>query len=181
MNFKNKRVTIIGLSESGKSAAKFLLTLKAKVRISERKDTPEVREKLELIGGVEYEIGGHTKQFIEKSDMIVTSPGVPLNSDPIKWAREKRLPIIGELELGATFSRAPIIAVTGTNGKSTTVTLIHEMLRKNNMKSFLLGNIGTPICEEIAKIPRDAVVSLEANSFQLETIKAFKPKVAVYL
>jgi len=181
MNFINKRVTIIGLSESGFSAAKFLKSRKAKVRISEMKDTADVKEKLSSLGGVEYEIGGHTRQFITKSDMIIISPGVELAAAPVEWAREKHIPVIGELELGAMFCPAPIIAVTGTNGKSTTVTLIYEILRANNVKSHLAGNIGTPICEEIPKISRNSVVSLEVSSFQLETIKTFRPKVAVYL
>lgn len=181
MNFANKRVTIIGLSASGFSAAKFLKGQKANVRISESKDTPDVKEKLGTLGYVEHEIGGHTKTFIQKSDIIVMSPGVPLDADPVKWAREKNIPVIGELELGAIFCPAPIIAVTGTNGKSTTVTLIHEILRANGIRSFLLGNIGTPICEEIADVSRDSVVVLEVSSFQLETIKTFRPKVVVYL
>lgn len=181
MNFTNKRVTVIGLSGSGFSAAKFLKSRQAKVRISEMGDTVDVKEKLSSLGGVEYEIGGHTRLFIIKSDIIVVSPGVPLSADPVKWAKEMHIPVIGELELGAMFCPAPIIAVTGTNGKSTTVTLIYEILRANNIKSFLLGNIGTPICEEIPKISRNSVVSLEVSSFQLETIKSFRPKVAVYL
>ncbi|MDD5680568.1 MAG: UDP-N-acetylmuramoyl-L-alanine--D-glutamate ligase [Candidatus Omnitrophica bacterium] len=181
MDFKNKCVTIIGLSGSGFSAAKFLKMQKAKVRISDMRDTSDIKDKLLLLGNVEYEIGSHTKSFIQKSDIVVISPGVPLNADPVKWADEKGIPVIGELELGTMFCPAPIIAVTGTNGKSTTVTLIHEILRANNIKSFLLGNIGTPICEEIPDISRDSIISLEVSSFQLETIRTFRPKVAVYL
>lgn len=181
MDFKNKRVTIIGLSDSGFSAAKFLKSRNAEVRISETADTAAVKAKLGVLGDVECEIGGHTRSFVAKSDMIVVSPGVPLNAEPVKWAKENGIPVISELELGAMFCPAPIIAVTGTNGKSTTVTLIHEILRANKVRSFLLGNIGTPICEDISKISRDSVVSLEVSSFQLETIKTFRPKIAVYL
>ncbi len=181
MNLVNKRVTVIGLSASGFSAAKFLKSLKARVRVSEMKDTADVRGKLRLLADAEHEIGGHTKEFILKSDIIVISPGVSMDADPVKWAEKKRIPVIGEIELGAMFCKAPVIAVTGTNGKSTTTTLIHEILRANNVRSFLLGNIGTPICEDIAKISRNSVVSLEVSSFQLETIKTFRPKVAVYL
>ncbi|MBU4488625.1 MAG: UDP-N-acetylmuramoyl-L-alanine--D-glutamate ligase [Candidatus Omnitrophica bacterium] len=181
MDFKNKRVTIIGLADSGFSAAKLLKALKAKVRISESKDTPEVRERLSLLGGIEYEVGGHTRQFITNTDIMVISPGVPLNAECVRWARQNKIPVIGELELGSLFCRAPIIAVTGTNGKSTTSTLIHEILKANNIKSFLLGNIGTPICEEALKVKGNSVVSVEVSSFQLEAIKKFRPKVAVYL
>ncbi|MFH0840198.1 MAG: UDP-N-acetylmuramoyl-L-alanine--D-glutamate ligase [Candidatus Omnitrophota bacterium] len=181
MVFKNKRVTIIGLADSGFSAAKLLKALKAKVRISESKDMFEVRERLSLLGGIEYEVGSHTRQFITNTDIMVISPGVPLNAECVRWASENKIPVIGELELGSLFCRAPIIAVTGTNGKSTTSTLIYEILRANNIKSHLLGNIGTPICEEALKVKGDSVVSVEASSFQLEAIKKFRPKVAVYL
>lgn len=181
MNFKNKRVTIIGLAESGFSAAKFLKALRAKVRVSESSDTPEVRGRLKFLGDVEYEVGGHTRQFITNADVMVISPGVPINAECVKWAGQKKMPVLSELELGGLFCRAPIIAVTGTNGKSTTSTLIHEILKANDIKSFLLGNIGTPLCEEVLNIKRNSVVSLEVSSFQLEAIRRFRPKAAVYL
>lgn len=181
MDLANKRVTIIGLSESGLSAAKLLKRIKAQVRISELREEDDVKAKLEALGDVEAEIGTHTKRFIKQSDLIVVSPGVPLNAEPLLWADDYRIPVIGELELGYMFCKAPIAAVTGTNGKSTVVSILDEMLKANGLKSYLLGNIGRPICEDILDVSPDSVVVLEVSSFQLETIKRFRPKIAVLL
>lgn len=181
MDFVNKRVTIIGLSESGFSAAKLLRKMKAKVLISELRDENDVKAKLKMLGDVEFEVGGHTKGFIEKSDLIVISPGIPPNAEPLRWAADYGIPVISELELGYMFCNAPIVAVTGTNGKSTTVCLLHEMFKANRIKSYLLGNIGRPICEDIMNIPPNAVLSLEVSSFQLEAIKRFRPQIAILL
>jgi UDP-N-acetylmuramoylalanine--D-glutamate ligase len=181
MDFIKKRVTVLGLSESGFSAIKLLKNVKAEVRISELRDEKDVRAKLKMLGKVEAEIGAHTKQFIEKSDLIVASPGVSPDAEPFRWAAERGIPIISELELGHMFCNAPIIAVTGTNGKSTTATLIHKMFESNGIDSYLLGNIGRPICEDVLRIPPDSVAVLEVSSFQLETIKKFRPKIALLL
>ena len=181
MDFKDKRVTIIGLSDSGFSAARLLKKLNTKVRISELCDDSDMKAKLSLLEGVESEIGAHTRRFIVKSDLIVVSPGVPPDAGPLRWAADKNIPIISELELGYMFCAAPIIAVTGTNGKSTAVSLVHEIFKANSVNSFLLGNIGRPICEDILDIPPESVISLEVSSFQLETVKTFRPKVAILL
>lgn len=181
MDVANKRVTVVGLSDSGFSAAKLLKKLKARVRISELRRDDDVKARLKLLDAVEFEAGGHTKRFISKSDLIVVSPGVAPDAVPFRWAKEEAIPIISELELGYMFCSAPIIAVTGTNGKSTTASLIHEVLKANGINSFLLGNIGRPICEDILGVPRESVVTLEVSSFQLEAIKTFRPKIAILL
>ncbi|MBL7070695.1 MAG: UDP-N-acetylmuramoyl-L-alanine--D-glutamate ligase [Candidatus Omnitrophica bacterium] len=181
MDIANKRVTVIGLSESGFSAAKLLKRVGASARISESRDDDAIRAKLEALGEVESEMGAHSKGFIEKSDLVVTSPGVAFDAEPLKWARDAGIPVISELELGYRFCRSPIVAVTGTNGKSTTVSMIHHMLGVNGMRSHLLGNIGRPICEEVLDISPGSVVSLEVSSFQLETIERFRPKISVLL
>lgn len=181
MNFANKRVTVIGLSESGFSAAKLLKKLKARVRISEARDEEDVKAKLRLLENVEFEIGAHTRSFISENDLIVVSPGVSPDAEPLRWAWEEKIPVISELELGYMFCRAPIIAVTGTNGKSTVSTLIYEMFKANNINSFLLGNIGRPICEDILEVSPESVVVLEVSSFQLEAIKTFRSKIAILL
>ncbi len=181
MDLKDKRVTVIGLSESGVSAARLLKRVGARVRISESRDGEDVMSRLDALGGVESEIGKHTEGFIRQSDLIVTSPGVPSDSLPLAWAKAAGITVIAELELGYRFCRAPIIAVTGTNGKSTTVSLIHEMLESNGIKSHLLGNIGRPFCEDALDAGPRSVVTLEVSSFQLEAISRFRPRVAVML
>jgi UDP-N-acetylmuramoylalanine--D-glutamate ligase len=181
MDLTNKRVTIIGLSDSGFSAAKLLKRLGAKVRISELRGEADVKAKLRILGEVEFETGAHTRGFVAKSDLIVVSPGVSPEAEPLRWAGIYNIPVISELELGYMFCPAPIVAVTGTNGKSTTVHLLHEMFRANGISSYLLGNIGRPICEDIMDVSADSVIALEVSSFQLERIKNFKPKIAVLL
>jgi len=176
-----KRVTVIGLGESGYSAAKLLKRVGARVRISESSDGEDIRARLETLGKVESEIGAHSKDFILDSDLIVVSPGIPFDTPPIRWARDAGITIIGELELGYLFCRAPIVAVTGTNGKSTTVSLLHEMFESNGIRSHLLGNIGRPICEDVLDISPNSVVSLEVSSFQLEAMARFRPRVAILL
>ncbi|MBN1872107.1 MAG: UDP-N-acetylmuramoyl-L-alanine--D-glutamate ligase [Candidatus Omnitrophica bacterium] len=181
MLLKKKTVTVIGLSESGMSAAKLLQKIGARVRVSEISDTEPVRKKIHLLGDIECELGKHTDAFIDRSDIVVTSPGVPADSAPLRRARARSIPVIGEIELGYMYCRAPIIAVTGSNGKSTTATMIHHILRFNKLKSHLLGNIGKPFCGEALSIKEDAVVVLEVSSFQLETIGLFKPYISVLL
>ena len=181
MYLTGKRVTVIGLSESGFSAAKLLRRVNAKVRISELRSDDDMRNKLKALENPESETGGHTEGFIRESDIIVISPGVSLNAEPLRWVRGNGIPIIGELELGCMFTTLPIIAVTGTNGKSTTVSLLHELLKADGKRSYLLGNIGRPICEDILDLAPDSMITLEVSSFQLETIKTFRPKIAVLL
>lgn len=181
MELSNKRVTVLGLAESGFSAAKLLKRIKAKVRISESREGEDVKAKLKSLGDVESEIGTHTKDFIERSDLIITSPGIPSHAEPLRWASASGIPVISEMELGYMFCVAPIVSLTGTNGKSTTVSLLYEMLKANGIQSYLLGNIGRPICEDVLKINPSSIVVLEASSFQLEAIKDFRPKIAILL
>jgi len=180
-DLKGKKVTVVGLGESGFSAARLLKKLGARVRVSELRDGSGLKSRLKSLEPVECEAGGHTRRFISESDLVVMSPGVAPDSGPARWAAELGIPVIGELELGCRFSAAPVIAVTGTNGKSTVASLIHEILKANSVNSFLLGNIGRPLCEDAPDIPPEAVITLEASSFQLERIDTFRPKVAVML
>lgn len=180
-DFAGKRVTILGLSDSGLAAAKLLKGLNAKVKVSELRKDDSVITKLAECGWPDYEIGCHTRPFIIDSDAIVLSPGIPLSADPVRWAAEAGISVMAELELGYIMCMAPIIAVTGSNGKSTTVSLAHHLLSRNGVSSYLRGNIGTPLCHDAVKMPPDSVVALEVSSFQLETIKTFRPKVSVFL
>jgi len=138
-DLQNKAVTVIGLSRSGFSAARLLQRVGAKVRVSELRDEPESRALIQRLKPSEAEVGRHTENFIAHSDLIVVSPGVPPDAKPFQWAAQNRIPVISEIELGYMFCRAPIVAVTGTNGKSTTVSLIHEIVLKNGVRSVLLG------------------------------------------
>ena len=183
MELENKKVTVIGLARSGYSAALLLKSLGCKVSVTDKGDTQDIQNRAAKLreSGIEVEIGRHTDDFIYGRDYLVTSPGVPDNSDPFRWAGEKRIPIISEVELAYRYCPAPIIAVTGTNGKSTTTTLIGQILKDAGKDVIVCGNIGNPFTGELSKIKKDSIVVLEISSFQLQRTKQFKPKVAIIL
>jgi len=183
MELKDKIVTVVGLGNSGQNAALLLRDLGAMVKATDSGDTPSARHSAEILRkrGVEIELGRHTEEFIKGSGLIVVSPGIEPSSQVMAWAKKFRIPIIGEMELGFRFCKGKIIAITGTNGKSTVTTLIGEIL-KNSGKDFVVcGNIGNSLCGEISRIKEDTWVVLEVSSFQLETIKFFKPHIALIL
>lgn len=182
-NFKGKKVTVAGLAKSGAAAAFLLERLGALVWATDSGDSEGLREtkgRLEA-KNIKVELGRHTPEFVKGKDFAVISPGVPEDSQILKWAVEYNVPVIGEIELGYICCPAPIVAVTGTNGKSTTTTLIGEILKKGGKHTIVCGNIGNPFCGEIAGVKKNSVVVLEVSSFQLESIKSFKPNVAVML
>lgn len=181
--FKGKKIAVIGLAKSGASAALLLKKLGAQVWATDSGDSAGLRETKGLLEEkkIKVELGLHTREFIEGKGFAVISPGVAEDSQVLKWAAEYKVPVIGEIELGYICCKAPIVAVTGTNGKSTTVTLIGEILKNGGKRAVVCGNIGNPFCGEIAGVKKNSVVVLEASSFQLESVKSFKPHVAVVL
>lgn len=183
MDLKNKKVTVVGLGNSGMNAAILLYELGADVYVTDSRDTPEVKSSLYEFEhrSIRAEIGGHTKDFISGSSLVVVSPGVEDSSPAVRWAEDLNIPIISEMELGYTYCKGRIIAVTGTNGKSTVTSLIGEMLKDGLKDTVVCGNIGNSLCGEISRISRDTWVVLEVSSFQLERIKIFKPHIALIL
>ncbi len=183
MDLKNKNVTVIGLGNSGLNAAILLAGVGAHVKASDSQDTEAIRKSVNTLTerGARLETGRHTEGFIKDSDLVVVSPGVEDTSPAIKSAKKYHIPIIGEMELGFRFCKGKIIAITGTNGKSTVTTLIGEMLKSGNMDTVVCGNIGNSLCGEIGRIREDTWVVLEVSSFQLERISRFKPHIAVIL
>lgn len=181
--FKDKKITIVGLARSGLAAAFLLYDLGAQVSVTDNQDNEFVwrnRAKLKA-KNIEIELGRHSPEFIRDRDLIVVSPGVTNTSAPIIWAQNYKIPIISEIEVGWILCPATIIAVTGTNGKTTVTTLIGKILEASGKRVFVLGNIGNPFCAELHKIQADDFVSLEVSSFQLERIQKFKPKISVIL
>lgn len=183
MDFKGKKVLVVGLGLSGFSSAKLLAEKGALVRVTESDRSDFLTERAdELIGlEVQTELGGHTEEFCSSADLVVTSPGVDIDSLKFSSIINKEAPVIGELELGYIFCPSPIIAVTGTNGKSTTTELIGKMLSSGGLDPVVCGNIGRPLTGELGKINGKNPVVAEVSSFQLETIKDFRPHVAVLL
>jgi len=181
MLFSGKKVAVLGMGESGIYASRLLHNLGAKVLLSDVKKKEDVKNPPPAFLEIEY--GGHSFRVLE-AEVIVVSPGIPMDVPIIKKAREKKIPIMGELELAFNYITSPIIAITGTAGKSTTTTLVGKMLEEDGRKVIVGGNIGNPLCsffDEKGKwMDADVVVS-EVSSFQLETIKKFRPKVATIL
>ena len=181
------KVIVVGLGKSGQEAARLIASRKDTVFITEFKDDAASRIAGDLLikeGVVKpgnVELGCHTDKFIKKADLMVVSPGVRRDAEPIKLAESKGIPVISELELAYAMCPADIIAVTGTSGKTTTTTLIGQMLKRSGLDAVVCGNIGNPFSGEIKRIKKDSVVVLEVSSFQLELIDKFKPRVSIVL
>lgn len=178
MDFRNKKVCIIGYGKSGRAAAERLLAAGATVKVSENmKGT--IHELPLQSDDIHFEFGGHTADFCCDAEMIVVSPGVHLDIPAIEEARKRDIPVISEIELAFMFFSKPVIAVSGTNGKTTTATLIGEMLKKSRLRTVVAGNIGLPLVS-IDDSSLDFIVA-EVSSYQLETIDRFRPHIAVLL
>lgn len=180
--FANKNITVFGLARSGVASAKKLVSLGAKVTATEVKSASELDPTIlqELQGlGVKLELGGHSSKSIEFADLIVVSPGIHLDIPIFTEARNKGIPIISEIELAYRLQKKPIIAVTGTNGKTTTATLIGEMLKASGKLVEVAGNIGHPLVS-VDDTNLDLIVT-EISSYQLETIVEFKPWISILL
>ena len=176
-------VTVVGLARSGAAAARWLLQTGCAVRVTERGRSPELEQAARALeeAGAGVELGAHTRGSVEGSQLVVASPGVPAEAPPLRWAREAGIPVVGELELGSWYCPGRIIAVTGSNGKSTVVTLVGEILKAAGHDTVVCGNIGAPLCGELGRIRPGTRVVLEVSSFQLEGSLAFRPEIACVL
>jgi UDP-N-acetylmuramoylalanine--D-glutamate ligase len=183
LDVQNKKVTVVGLGNSGLNAALLLDDVGAFVRITERADNADVRKDIERLEhrDIDLEIGSHTKAFVEGSSLVVASPGVEEGALPIQWAKALGIPIIGEMELGFRFCKGRVIGITGTNGKSTVTALIGEILKDAGLKTVVCGNIGNALSGEVGRISPEHWVVLEVSSFQLERIEEFRPHIALIL
>jgi UDP-N-acetylmuramoylalanine--D-glutamate ligase len=175
-----RQVVVLGAARSGIAAAELLARRGARVTLSESRPAFDGMEKLEA-GGVALELGGHRGETLESADLIVVSPGVPLDQPAIDGARTRGVEIIGELELASRWLMGRVIAVTGTKGKSTTTTLIGRMLSADGRRVLVGGNIGVPLSAQVDLSTADTVHVVEASSFQLETTATFRPWIAVWL
>ncbi|MBU4128585.1 UDP-N-acetylmuramoyl-L-alanine--D-glutamate ligase [bacterium] len=181
MELKGKRVLVIGMGRAGVAAAKLLETKGARVTITDKKGREELKEALRKLEkrGMGIETGGHPLELLEDTEIIVASPGVPPNIPLLERAKEKRIPVIGELELASSFLKVPIVAVTGTNGKTTTTTLIGKILKEEGKRVAVAGNIGHPL-SSCVNGSYELIVT-EVSSFQLERIKTFHPFISIML
>jgi UDP-N-acetylmuramoylalanine--D-glutamate ligase len=183
MELKNKRVLVVGLGRSGVASAFFLQDRGARVTVSDEKSEAQLQNEIAALldRGVSIETGRHGERTFRDQDLIVVSPGVPADQPQLQNARSMGIPVIGEVELAFRFLEGRVIAITGSNGKTTTTALTGEILRKSGKKTLVGGNIGTPVISLVAQSTRDTVTVLEVSSFQLETIQQFRPWIAAIL
>ena len=176
--FDGEHVVVVGAGVAGSAAARILLAEGATVRVSDSgRATPGASDL--RAEGIEVLEGGHAPAHLDGATMVVTSPGVPPHADILRWANDRMLPVWGELELGARLARVPYLAVTGTNGKTTTTGMLAACLRSAGLDAVACGNIGRPF-PSAAREPHDALV-VEVSSFQLATQTSFHPRVSVLL
>jgi UDP-N-acetylmuramoylalanine--D-glutamate ligase len=183
MELKNKRVLVVGIGKSGISAAMFLRGFGARVTVSDTRSAVALAEQIPALldAGIMVESGGHGLLTFRRQDLIVVSPGVPLDTPEVKQVIGYGLPVIGELELASRYLKGGIIAVTGSNGKTTTTSLIGKIFADAGLPTQVGGNIGLPVIELIADSTDETVNVLEVSSFQLETTEQFHPRIAIIL
>jgi UDP-N-acetylmuramoylalanine--D-glutamate ligase len=173
-------VTVVGAARSGIAAAELLARRRARVTLTEMR--PEAADAEPLRGlGVHLELGGHRNETFAEADLVVLSPGVPPDLPAIQRARERGVPVIGELELASRWLSGRVVAITGTKGKSTTTALTGQILEAAGYRVTVGGNIGAPLSAQVSESTPDTVHVVEASSFQLEQIETFHPWIAVML
>ncbi|MBW2108012.1 MAG: UDP-N-acetylmuramoyl-L-alanine--D-glutamate ligase [Deltaproteobacteria bacterium] len=183
MDLKGKRVLVVGLARTGLAVSRFLVGRGARVTAADLMTQDalgaKAREARDL--GISLQLGPHDAHTFLSQDLIVVSPGVPEQTEPLGRAARAGIPVIGELELAFRYVDAPVVAVTGTNGKTTTTRLIGDMLQASGKKVFVGGNIGRPLIELVDRGQRVEVIVVEVSSFQLDTAVTFRPRVGVLL
>src|SRR5580693_7544507 len=183
MELKGKKVLVVGLGKSGLAAALFLRRKGALVTVSDVRSAAALAHDLPALldQGIMVEAGGHGLLTFRRQDLIVVSPGVPLNTPELAQVKSFGLPVIGELELAARFLKGKTLAITGSNGKTTTTALVGEIMEKAGFPTLVGGNIGTPVISLIDQSTDETWSVLEVSSFQLESTERFHPSIAVIL
>jgi len=183
LDVQRKRVTVVGLGRSGAAACKLLVSRGALVTGSDHRPAEEIETNLADLErrGVRCEFGRHRLETFLQADLIILSPGVDSNLPLLQQARSQGVRVWSEIELAFRATEAPFVAITGTNGKSTTTTLIGLMVKHAGKKAIVAGNIGTALCDVVPGLSPEYWVVAEISSFQLETIEAFRPQVALLL
>ncbi len=183
MELEHTKALVVGMGRSGFETASFLTQRGASVTISEMAGEDELGETARKFRelGVKTEFGGHVMDTFTDADLIVISPGVPHTIPPIQAAQKKGIPLMGEIELASRFIKEPMIAVTGTNGKTTTTRLIGDMLKQSGQTVFVGGNIGNPLISYLTGHEKAHRLVVEVSSFQLDTITSFRPDISLLL
>jgi UDP-N-acetylmuramoylalanine--D-glutamate ligase len=183
MELAEKNIAVVGLGKTGIALARFLKKRGAAVvatdMAAEKNLGPQVQELRQM--GITLELGRQSPEVFQQTDLIVLSPGVPHTIEPVVRAQKSGTPVVGEIELAYRFIKEPIVAVTGTNGKTTTTELLGDMLKRSGLDVFVGGNIGNPLIGYVDQAQPADVIVAEISSFQLDTIDRFRPKIAVLL
>ncbi len=184
LDVQNKRIHIIGLGAkgTGRACAQVLGGLWAQITISDTKSPTVLAEEIASLNGlpVQIQLGAEAYLDIERADMVVPSPGVPLTIDAIVRAKQAGVPVYSEIELAYRLAKAPLVAITGTKGKTTTTTIIGLLLAALGKRTYVGGNIGVPLIELAMKATAEDMLVAEVSSFQLEAVEQFHPHVAVF-
>ncbi len=184
-NFAGKRITIFGANRSGIAIAQLLYDLEAKITLTDTRDKNALSDEIDRLEGipVQFYLGGHEESCINTTELIVVSPGVPLEIPILIEAKKRNIPIMGELEIAASLCDAPIVAITGTKGKSTTTLLTSSILEESKYFSSVIvaGNIGVPLASMVTSLTDNDIAVVETSSFQLESTFTFRPAVSVVL
>lgn len=183
MELNKKNILVVGLGVTGLATARFLNKRGAVVTVTDMASEEDIGSSaLELRGlGIRTELGFHRRESFESAELIIISPGVPHKLDILKSVEEKGIPVLGETELAFRFVKAPVIAITGTNGKTTTTSLLGSILARCGMKVFVGGNIGNPLIAFADSGEEVDWIVLEVSSFQLDTIQSFRPDIGILL
>ena len=182
--WSGRRVTVAGLGKSGRAAAELLRRAGCRLSVTDASDSAALRRAADELSarGIEaVELGQHSERLIARSDLLVVSPGIAESSPSVQSAIAHRVPIISEIELAFRFCPSPVIAVTGTNGKSSVVTLIEATLRASGRSAIACGNLGVPFSAVVGRLTSDATAIVEVSSFQLAWCDTFRPKIGVLL
>ncbi len=177
---ENARVTVVGGARSGLAAARLLARRGARVFLTERGEAEAGLLAALDAAGVEHEFGGHTARALD-ADFLVVSPGVPSTVKPVEQALRMKLPVYSEVEVASWFCRGPIVAITGSNGKTTTTSLTAHLIREGGRPLVVAGNIGYPFADYVDEVDESTAVVLEVSSFQLDHVSTFQPRVSVLL
>jgi UDP-N-acetylmuramoylalanine--D-glutamate ligase len=182
-DFQGKRVLVVGLARTGEVTSLFAAGYGAIVTATDEKTENDLRPTAEKLraAGVKLELGGHTPEIFREKDLIVVSPGVPANLTFLVQARAAGIPVWSEIELAWRLLRGKLIAVSGSNGKTTTTALVGHILKTAGIPILVGGNIGTPLLSLVESSTDSSVTVAELSSFQLETIEAFRPEIGVLL
>ena len=182
-NVSGRKVLVVGLGRTGVSLCKLLVQLGAEVTISDHKSKAELIEPLEALADlpIQYDLGGHSPKNFVQQDLIILSPGISPGLKIFDYARSHGVKVTGEFEFVASFIKEPMIAVTGTNGKSTTCVLTQKMLQESGVRAWLGGNFGPPLSDYLLERKPADVVIAEVSSFQLEHVEHFNPRNIVFM